>query len=77
LVKDGRAVLYPIYKGTYGRNDGLTDDIIDPIESTKYAYADYVGKWVKDFRRSLDYLESRPDVDMSKIAYYGSSWGGT
>ena len=32
--------------------------------------------WVKDFSRSIDYLETRKDIDTDKLAYYGSSWGG-
>jgi len=32
--------------------------------------------WVKDFMRSIDYLETRSDIDCSKLAYYGVSWGG-
>jgi serine/threonine protein kinase/dienelactone hydrolase len=76
FIKDGRAVMYPIYKGTFERNDGLADDIISPTESNQYAYADYVAKWVKDFKRSIDYMESRPDIDINKLAYYGVSWGG-
>jgi dienelactone hydrolase len=31
---------------------------------------------VKDFRRSIDYLETRKDIASSKIAFYGMSWGG-
>jgi dienelactone hydrolase len=31
---------------------------------------------VKDFRRCIDYLETRPDIDTGKIAYEGMSWGG-
>ena len=30
---------------------------------------------VKDFKRSIDYLETRQDIDADKIAYYGMSWG--
>ena len=32
--------------------------------------------WVKDFSRTIDYLETRSDIDVDKIAYYGISWGG-
>jgi cephalosporin-C deacetylase-like acetyl esterase len=35
-----------------------------------------VDSWVSEVRRSLDYLESRPEIDTDKIAYYGTSWGG-
>ena len=31
---------------------------------------------VKDFKRSVDYLETRQDIDRTKLAYYGMSWGG-
>jgi dienelactone hydrolase len=29
----------------------------------------------KDIRRTIDYLETRPDVDQSRIAFYGLSLG--
>jgi cephalosporin-C deacetylase-like acetyl esterase len=33
-------------------------------------------KWVQDFMRSVDYLETRSDIDARKLAYLGASWGG-
>ena len=36
---------------------------------------DQVVRWTKDFSRTLDYLESRGDLDVSKSAYYGYSLG--
>ena len=27
-------------------------------------------------KRSIDYLETRPDINMEKLAYFGISWGG-
>jgi eukaryotic-like serine/threonine-protein kinase len=35
-----------------------------------------VVMWAKDYRRALDYLSSRSDVDTTKFAYFGYSWGG-
>ena len=32
---------------------------------------------VEDFRRSVDYLESRGDIDSKRLAFLGASWGGT
>ena len=32
--------------------------------------------WAKDLRRSIDYAETRPDLDVRKLVYYGRSWGG-
>ena len=72
ILKGGRAVLYPVYRSTYERGDGLESWYAN--ESS--AYRDHVINWVKDFRRSIDYLETRSDIDAGRLAYYGRSWGG-
>lgn len=72
IVKEGRAVMHPIYKSTYERGDALNSDY--PNETT--FYKDHVIMWVKDYRRSIDYLETRKDIAANKLAYYGYSWGG-
>jgi dienelactone hydrolase len=71
VLRSGRALLYPIYKGSYERGVGRMDD--DP-DSTN-AYRDLVIMQSKDLGRSIDYLESREDIDVDRIAYYGISWG--
>ena len=75
MVAKGRAVLYPIYKGTYERKKGFEDsgDLHGGNESRRYV--EYLIQVVKDFRRCVDYLETRPDIDKDRIAYYGMSWG--
>jgi dienelactone hydrolase len=73
LLKSGRAVVMPIYKSTFERGDGFEIDIAD--ESN--AYRDHVVMWAKDFRRSVDYLATRADIDTSRLGYYGVSWGGS
>jgi len=74
LVKNGRAVLFPVYKGTFERGDPALAAIHSGADS--YAYTEYLVQTVKDLRRSLDYLETRPDIDSGKLAFYGMSWGG-
>jgi dienelactone hydrolase len=32
--------------------------------------------WSKDLGRSIDYLETRDDIDVDNLAYFGYSWGG-
>ena len=71
IVKSGRAVMAPIYKGTYDRDDKMKDVYPD----NTIAYRDHVIEWSKDLGRSIDYLETRPDIDHSKLAYAGYSWG--
>ncbi len=72
VVKSGRAFVLPIYKSTYERSDSLTSDIPDK----SIFWRDHVIMWGKDFRRTLDYLSSRADMDSTKFAYFGYSWGG-
>ena len=45
-------------------------------EANTYAYTELLVQEVKDIRRSIDYLLTRPDIDSQKIAYMGMSWGG-
>ncbi|MFB3827053.1 MAG: protein kinase [Bryobacteraceae bacterium] len=73
LVRSGRAVLYPVYKSTYERGDGLLSD----RPNMTSGFRDHVVQWYKDFARSIDYLETRSDIDSRKIGYYGNSWGST
>jgi pimeloyl-ACP methyl ester carboxylesterase len=40
-----------------------------------YAFTEYTSQLVKDVRRSIDYLESRDDIEPG-VAFYGMSWGG-
>ena len=72
ILKSGRAVMFPIYKGTLTRGDDL--DSGHPNETN--FWKEHVIMWVKDFSRSIDYLETRQDIDSQNIAYYGYSWGG-
>jgi len=71
ILKSGRAVLWPVYKGTYERGDDLKWYFPD----TTTAYRDHVIHWLKDLGRAIDYLESRPDIDGNKLGFYGYSWG--
>jgi dienelactone hydrolase len=73
VLKSGRAVAFPVFKGMIERGNGsFINAIADPI-----AYRDLTIEQVKDLRRSIDYLETRSDIDPNAIAYFGHSWGGT
>jgi len=74
LVKNGRAVVYPVYQGTFERQDPRFLAIFRGAEN--HAYTEFVIQLVKDFSRTVDYLETRQDIDVERIAYYGMSWGG-
>ncbi len=74
LLKGGRAVVYPVYKGTFERQELMAAQAHVGDES--YRHVEYVIQWVKDVRRTLDYLETRHDIDSDRFAFYGMSWGG-
>ena len=71
VVKSGRALIYPIYKSTYERGDGLASDNQDMTRN----YRDHVLMWTQDLSRALDYVETRKDLDAGRIAFHGVSWG--
>jgi dienelactone hydrolase len=72
VTKSGRAFMLPMYKGTYERSDTMSKTA--PNESSYYR--DRIIQMGKDLRRSVDYLATRRDIDSSRIAYFGTSWGG-
>lgn len=77
FVASGRVVLRPILRGTFSRAvadqpPGMNTTWPKPTRE----YVDLARSWVSEMRRSIDYLESRPEVDADNIAYYGTSWGG-
>jgi dienelactone hydrolase len=61
-------MLYPIFKGSFERYEG--SPTYQPVE-----IRDSVVAWRKDLSRSLDYLETRSDIDMKKVGYIGYSMG--
>ena len=68
FLKSGRAVIWPVYYSTFGRGE------IRPINLNTWKQ---VHKLIMtDFQIVCDYLQTRPDIDSEKIAYYGYSWGG-
>ena len=69
VIQSGRAVIYPVYKGTYDRPAPLPG--LDTKEARETLFQDS-----KDIGRSIDYLETRPDIDRNRIAYMGVSMGG-
>jgi cephalosporin-C deacetylase-like acetyl esterase len=72
LIRSGRAVLHPIYKGTYERSlgGGYEEYVMQPG-----LWRELGLQWYKDLGRSIDYLESRQDIDSRRLAYHGISVG--
>jgi hypothetical protein len=76
IIKNGRAAIYPVCKGMMERADPVLIPIIMGYQNNSYQFTEYLIQVIKDFKRSIDYLETREDIDSDKLAYYGVSWGG-
>jgi dienelactone hydrolase len=71
LMKSGRALVVPIYKGMCERRDGFVPGGGNPPGFRR----DHEIAWSKDLGRTLDYLETRKEIDSTKLAYLGLSAG--
>jgi cephalosporin-C deacetylase-like acetyl esterase len=70
LLRGGRAVMLPLWKGSYERSDGF-----HPLQTPWPSYREHVTQWVSELRQSVDYLHSRDDVAREAIAFQGISNG--
>jgi dienelactone hydrolase len=69
IIESGRAVIMPNYKGMFER-DPLPNNEITSFDEAP------ISEWVKDWLRTIDYLETREDIDANRLAYLGGSVGG-
>lgn len=70
LLRRGRAVLYPLFKGMHDRKATPLGRI------GRLGYRDRVVHWQKDLARSIDYASTRTDLDATRLAFFGFSRGG-
>ncbi len=69
VIKSGRSVAYPIYRGTSERGPDGT-----PQPGT-VGGRELLIQESKEVRRAVDYLETRRDIAVGKLAYLGVSQG--
>jgi hypothetical protein len=74
FISSGRAVFVVVLEG-YRERDGR-NIWQAPLSSGSIEYVDAYKQHIIDMRRGLDYLMSRDDVDPTRIAFYGTSFGG-
>ena len=73
FIRAGRAIFSVEQEGFIGRPRPPGWVPPDPAEEE---YVDLNFARVTEFRRGLDYLETRPDIDRARIAFFGISAGG-
>jgi dienelactone hydrolase len=69
IVRSGRAVVIPAYSGTLERGPSPLEGL--PANQKR----ERAIRWSMDLGRTLDYLETRPDIDIRKVGFYGVSLG--
>jgi pimeloyl-ACP methyl ester carboxylesterase len=65
-MRSGRALVFPVYKGTYERRVDVTG-----VNS----FRDVAIATGKDFGRVVELIDSRRDLDRQRVAFYGDSRG--
>ena len=70
FIRSGRAVAFPIFSGTFGREEAGKN-----LPPGNIRYKAFFNTVMVDVQRYIDYLESRSDLNKEKIGYYGFSFG--
>jgi dienelactone hydrolase len=68
LIRSGRAVVIPAFWGTLERGPSPSSlpEVDEQTRSRKFYF---------DLARTVDYLQTRSDIDKAKFGFYGISWG--
>ncbi len=69
IVKSGRVVVCPVYIGMYERR------FLRRPPAGTIQHRDLITQFYKDLARTVDYLETRHEIDRNKLAYMGVSYG--
>ena len=74
IIKSGRALIWPAYKGSMNRVSDI--NIAFPQTPDQFRqFRELLSFWTVDTSRTIDYLESRDNIDSDNIFYMGMSYG--
>ena len=73
LIDEGYAIIHPIYHNTFAREKTVRTFWASDSED----YKNTIIKIGQDYKRALDYIESRNDFNFDNMSYFGYSWGST
>ena len=74
VVKSGRALVLPVFKGSFERWDSELDAT---GEEYLRAARQRLLHWRQDLGRTIDYLDARGDIVVDRVAFYGRSFGAS
>lgn len=70
IPENGRALVTPIYAGTFERGGKTRSRFM------KKSFFQRFYAYLNDVRRTIDYLETRKDINTENIIFLGLCWGG-
>ena len=71
LIQSGKTLIWPAWKGSLNR----MPENVTSNEDTLRRFRNQFVAWVNDTDKTLDYLETRNDIDTDNIFYLGMSYG--
>ena len=71
LLDEGYSIIIPVYHNTWDREKTIKDWWPNETEE----YKNTLIKIGKDFKRVIDFLETRENLDIESLSYMGYSWG--
>jgi len=74
VVHSGRALVIPVWNGSQDRWDDFDSQ---SGEQYQRSLRTKMAEWTEDLGRTIDYLETRDDIDADRIFYYGTSFGSS
>ncbi len=74
IVRSGRALVWPVFKGSYERWDPFLN--LQGEENLRTMRTRMV-EWRQDLGRVLDLLSTRQEIDASRVGFIGASFGAS
>jgi eukaryotic-like serine/threonine-protein kinase len=74
VVKSGRALLWPVFKGSYERWDTFLNL---QGEASQRQWRARMFEWRQEMGRALDVMAARRDIDIQRVGYVGVSFGSS
>ena len=74
IPRAGRVLVAPVFWGSYERYAGLYEL---NAASRSAMQSELRRRWYTDLKRTIDYLETRDDIDAENFAYLGISYGAS
>ena len=74
IVRSGRAVIYPVYGGSFER---WSPYLSLEGEAWEHASRSHLLEWRRDVGHAIDLATARPEIDKERIAYAGASFGAS